>query len=152
MHPTDLVAEFMIHVPLPFFSWKMVLCLLLLECFWSFLSFQAQVQIARDNAVTSQQRSASGRRMRKEACPDRTGSNPFTEQDSGILDVDDEEADGVREELFKYCFKRIFIHTILLIPNHLLLFLFPFLLTALLKNPRGLAVGLLAQSRHPSLS
>lgn len=56
---------------------------------------QAQVQIARDNAVTSQQRSASGWRIRKEACPDRTGSNPFTEQDSGIIDVEDEEMDEV---------------------------------------------------------
>ncbi|XP_056612461.1 exocyst complex component 6B [Triplophysa dalaica] len=56
---------------------------------------QAQVQIARDNAVTSQQHSASGRRIQKEACLDRTGSNPFTEQDSGILDVENEEADKV---------------------------------------------------------
>ncbi|XP_065104847.1 exocyst complex component 6B isoform X1 [Paramisgurnus dabryanus] len=60
---------------------------------------QAQVQIARDNAVTSQQRSASGRRIRKEVSlgteVDRTGSNPFTEQDSGILDVEDEEGDEV---------------------------------------------------------
>ncbi|XP_057193166.1 exocyst complex component 6B isoform X1 [Triplophysa rosa] len=56
---------------------------------------QAQVQIARDNAVTSQQHSAGGRRIRNEACLDRTGSNPFTEQDSGILDVEDEEADEV---------------------------------------------------------
>lgn len=60
------------------------------------LSFQAQVQIARDNAVTSQQHSASGRRIQKEACLDRTGSNPFTEQDSGILDVENEEGDKVR--------------------------------------------------------
>uniref|UniRef100_A0A671NNW1 Exocyst complex component n=1 Tax=Sinocyclocheilus anshuiensis TaxID=1608454 RepID=A0A671NNW1_9TELE len=56
---------------------------------------QAQVQIARDNAVTSQQRSASGRRIRKEVCSgtevDRNGSNPFSEKDSGILDVEDEE-------------------------------------------------------------
>ncbi|CAM4520594.1 unnamed protein product [Leuciscus chuanchicus] len=56
---------------------------------------QAQVQIARDNAVTSQQRSASGRRIRKEARSgtevDRTESNPFTEQDSGILEVEYEE-------------------------------------------------------------
>lgn len=64
----------------------------------AFVFFQAQVQIARDNAVTSQQRSVSGRRIRKEACPDRTGSNPFTEQDSGIIDVEDEEVDEVRKE------------------------------------------------------
>uniref|UniRef100_A0A673HPR7 Exocyst complex component n=1 Tax=Sinocyclocheilus rhinocerous TaxID=307959 RepID=A0A673HPR7_9TELE len=61
---------------------------------------QAQVQIARDNAVTSQQRSASGRRIRKEACSgtevDRTGSNPFSEKDSGILDVEDAEEEEVR--------------------------------------------------------
>ncbi|XP_058636589.1 exocyst complex component 6B isoform X1 [Onychostoma macrolepis] len=60
---------------------------------------QAQVQIARDNAVTSQQRSAGGRRIRKEACSgtevDRTGSNPFSEKDSGILHVEDEEEDEI---------------------------------------------------------
>ncbi|XP_016346221.1 exocyst complex component 6B-like isoform X2 [Sinocyclocheilus anshuiensis] len=60
---------------------------------------QAQVQIARDNAVTSQQRSASGRRIRKEACSgtevDRTGSNPFSEKDSGIMDVEDAEEDEI---------------------------------------------------------
>ncbi len=64
--------------------------------------WQAQVQIARDNAVTSQQRSASGRRIRKEACSgtevDRTGSNPFSEKDSGILNVEVEEEDEVRGE------------------------------------------------------
>ncbi len=63
---------------------------------------QAQVQIARDNAVTSQQQSASGRRIRKEACSgievDRTESNPFSEKDSGILDVEDEEQNEVREK------------------------------------------------------
>uniref|UniRef100_A0A671NK95 Exocyst complex component n=1 Tax=Sinocyclocheilus anshuiensis TaxID=1608454 RepID=A0A671NK95_9TELE len=41
------------------------------------------------------QRSASGRRIRKEVCSgtevDRNGSNPFSEKDSGILDVEDEE-------------------------------------------------------------
>lgn len=62
------------------------------------------MQIARDNAVTSQQRSASGRRIRKEACSgtevDRNKSNPFTEQDSGILDVEDAEQDEVRRERF----------------------------------------------------
>ncbi|XP_016102100.1 exocyst complex component 6B isoform X1 [Sinocyclocheilus grahami] len=60
---------------------------------------QAQVQIACDNAVTSQQRSASGRRIRKEACSgtevDRTGSNPFSEKNSGILDVEDAEEDEI---------------------------------------------------------
>ncbi|XP_042615799.1 exocyst complex component 6B-like isoform X3 [Cyprinus carpio] len=60
---------------------------------------QAQVQIARDNAVTSQQRSASGRRIRKEMClgtkVDRNGSNPFSEKDSGILDVEDEEENEI---------------------------------------------------------
>lgn len=63
---------------------------------------QAQVQIVCDNAVTSQHQSASGRRIRKEACSgtevDSTGSNPFSEKDSGILDVEDEEQDEVREK------------------------------------------------------
>lgn len=79
---------------LPYFSIDVLLCFV----------FQAQVQIARDNAVTSQQRSASGQRIRKEACSgtevDRNESNPFTEQDSGILDVEDEEQDEVRRERF----------------------------------------------------
>uniref|UniRef100_A0A672S9C4 Exocyst complex component n=1 Tax=Sinocyclocheilus grahami TaxID=75366 RepID=A0A672S9C4_SINGR len=61
---------------------------------------QAQVQIARDNAVTSQQRSASGQRIRKEVCSgtevDRNGSNPFSEKYSGILDVEDEEVSEER--------------------------------------------------------
>uniref|UniRef100_A0A9J8CAS7 Exocyst complex component n=1 Tax=Cyprinus carpio carpio TaxID=630221 RepID=A0A9J8CAS7_CYPCA len=68
---------------------------------------QAQVQIARDNAVTSQQRSASGRRIRKEMClgtkVDRNGSNPFSEKDSGILDVEDEEEnEGARDTFENY--------------------------------------------------
>lgn len=60
------------------------------------------MQIARDNAVTSQQRSASGRRIRKEPCSgtevDRNETNPFAEQDFGILNVEDEEQDEVRRE------------------------------------------------------
>uniref|UniRef100_A0A673JDF1 Exocyst complex component n=1 Tax=Sinocyclocheilus rhinocerous TaxID=307959 RepID=A0A673JDF1_9TELE len=60
---------------------------------------QAQVQIARDNAVTSQQQSVSGRRIQKEVCSgtevDRNGSNPFSEKDSGILDVEDEEENEI---------------------------------------------------------
>lgn len=75
--------------------------------------FQAQVQIARDNAVTSQQRSASGRRIRKEAYSgtevDRTESNPFSEQDSGILDVEYEEEDEVREERFTSAVKHFYL-------------------------------------------
>ncbi|XP_051578323.1 exocyst complex component 6B isoform X2 [Myxocyprinus asiaticus] len=60
---------------------------------------QAQAQISRDNAVTSQQRSARGRRIRKDEGSgtklERTGSSPLSEKDSGILDVEDAEKDEV---------------------------------------------------------
>uniref|UniRef100_A0A4W4HE18 Exocyst complex component n=1 Tax=Electrophorus electricus TaxID=8005 RepID=A0A4W4HE18_ELEEL len=58
---------------------------------------QAQVQSSRDNAITHQQRAGSGRRLRKEAGSgtevDQSGGSPLSEQDSGILDVEDEEDD-----------------------------------------------------------
>uniref|UniRef100_A0AAR2JH00 Exocyst complex component n=1 Tax=Pygocentrus nattereri TaxID=42514 RepID=A0AAR2JH00_PYGNA len=60
---------------------------------------QAQVQNSRDSDVTHQQRTGSGRRLRKEAGSgtevDRSGGSPLSEQDSGILDVEDEEDDEV---------------------------------------------------------
>ncbi|XP_067299607.1 exocyst complex component 6B isoform X2 [Pseudorasbora parva] len=81
---------------------------------------QAQVQIARDNAVTSQQRSASGRRIWKEACADtevdRTENNPFMEQDSGILDVEDEEEEipGAQDLVdFSPVYRCLHIYTVL---------------------------------------
>ncbi|XP_016315683.1 exocyst complex component 6B-like isoform X3 [Sinocyclocheilus anshuiensis] len=79
---------------------------------------QAQVQIARDNAVTSQQRSASGRRIRKEVCSgtevDRNGSNPFSEKDSGILDVEDEEIPGAQDLVdFPPVYRCLHIYTVL---------------------------------------
>ncbi|XP_030635719.1 exocyst complex component 6B isoform X2 [Chanos chanos] len=56
---------------------------------------QAQVQRSLDNALTHQQRAGSGRRSRKEAGQgtelDGQGGSPLSEQDSGILDVEDEE-------------------------------------------------------------
>ncbi|KAI4895765.1 hypothetical protein NFI96_024065 [Prochilodus magdalenae] len=60
---------------------------------------QAQVQSSRDSDVSNQQRTGSGRRLRKEAGSgtevDRSGGSPLSEQDSGILDVEDEEDDEV---------------------------------------------------------
>ncbi|XP_043099795.1 exocyst complex component 6B isoform X2 [Puntigrus tetrazona] len=80
---------------------------------------QAQVQIARDNAVTSQQRSASGRRIRKEMCSgtevDRTGNNPFSEKDSGILDVEEEDEIPGAQDLvdFSPVYRCLHIYTVL---------------------------------------
>uniref|UniRef100_A0A672S9K7 Exocyst complex component n=1 Tax=Sinocyclocheilus grahami TaxID=75366 RepID=A0A672S9K7_SINGR len=79
---------------------------------------QAQVQIARDNAVTSQQRSASGQRIRKEVCSgtevDRNGSNPFSEKYSGILDVEDEEIPGAQDLVdFSPVYRCLHIYTVL---------------------------------------
>uniref|UniRef100_A0A673J351 Exocyst complex component n=1 Tax=Sinocyclocheilus rhinocerous TaxID=307959 RepID=A0A673J351_9TELE len=61
---------------------------------------------------TAMKQSVSGRRIQKEVCSgtevDRNGSNPFSEKDSGILDVEDEEENEVREErlisaVFRMC-------------------------------------------------
>ncbi|XP_072543794.1 exocyst complex component 6B [Salminus brasiliensis] len=59
---------------------------------------QAQVQSSCDSVVRHQQRTGSGRRLRKEGgsgTKDRSGGSPLSEQDSGILDVEDEEDDEV---------------------------------------------------------
>lgn len=59
--------------------------------------YQAQVQRSLDSAVSLQQRAAVGRRLRKEAGLgvgtdiDGQCSSPMSEQDSGVLDVEDEE-------------------------------------------------------------
>lgn len=56
---------------------------------------------SRDSAVTRQQRTGSGWRLRKEAGSgtdvDRSGGSPLSEEDSGILDVEDEEEDEVSD-------------------------------------------------------
>ncbi|KAK3567718.1 hypothetical protein QTP86_022680, partial [Hemibagrus guttatus] len=60
---------------------------------------QAQVRSSRDSAVTRQQRTGSGWRLRKEVGSgtemDRSGGSPLSEEDSGILDVEDEEDEEV---------------------------------------------------------
>ncbi|XP_047667210.1 exocyst complex component 6B isoform X3 [Tachysurus fulvidraco] len=60
---------------------------------------QAQVRSSRDSALTRQQRAGSGWRLRKEAGSgtdvDRSGGSPLSEEDSGILDVEDEEEDEI---------------------------------------------------------
>lgn len=66
-----------------------------------FLSgFQAQLQRLLDNSVSVQPRPLIGRRSRKEAAamgaqmnPRRQAGSTVSRQDSGILDVEDEEED-----------------------------------------------------------
>lgn len=56
---------------------------------------------SRDSAVTWQQRAGSGWRLRKEAGSgtevDRSSGSPLSEEDSGILDVEDEDDDEVSD-------------------------------------------------------
>lgn len=60
---------------------------------------QAQLQRSLDSSVSTQPRALIGRRSRKEAAvaagtdSDGQGGSPVSEQDSGILDVEDEEED-----------------------------------------------------------
>uniref|UniRef100_A0A667ZCQ7 Exocyst complex component n=1 Tax=Myripristis murdjan TaxID=586833 RepID=A0A667ZCQ7_9TELE len=60
---------------------------------------QAQLQRSLDSSVSTQPRALMGRRTRKEAMvaagteSDGQGGSPVSEQDSGILDVEDEEED-----------------------------------------------------------
>ncbi|XP_049338114.1 exocyst complex component 6B isoform X3 [Astyanax mexicanus] len=60
---------------------------------------QAQVQSSRDSDITHQQRTGSGKRLRREVgsgtMVESSGGSPNSEQDSGILDVEDEEDDEV---------------------------------------------------------
>ncbi|KAI1888358.1 hypothetical protein AGOR_G00184180 [Albula goreensis] len=60
---------------------------------------QAQLQRSLDSTFPHQQRAGCGRRARKEAGQgtelDGQGGSPLSEQDSGILDVEDEEDDEV---------------------------------------------------------
>lgn len=65
------------------------------------LVLQAQLQRSLDSSVSTQPRALIGRRSRKEAAAaiasgtdsDGQGGSPVSEQDSGILDVEDEEED-----------------------------------------------------------
>ncbi|XP_034020974.1 exocyst complex component 6B-like [Thalassophryne amazonica] len=63
---------------------------------------QAQLQRSLDSSVSAQPRTVSGRRNRKEAATaaegmenSGEGRSPFLDQDSGILDVEDEDDDDV---------------------------------------------------------
>ncbi|KAM4565537.1 exocyst complex component 6B isoform 1-T1 [Fundulus diaphanus] len=59
---------------------------------------QAQLQRSLDSGVTLQPRALIGRRGRKEAAGTESGGHggsPVSEQDSGVLDVEDEEAEEV---------------------------------------------------------
>ncbi|MEQ2208962.1 hypothetical protein XENOCAPTIV_020782 [Xenoophorus captivus] len=62
----------------------------------------AQLQRSLDSSVTLQPRALIGRRSRKEAATAAAGTesggqgdSPMSEQDSGILDVEDEEEEEV---------------------------------------------------------
>uniref|UniRef100_A0A8K9Y3V9 Exocyst complex component n=1 Tax=Oncorhynchus mykiss TaxID=8022 RepID=A0A8K9Y3V9_ONCMY len=85
---------------------------------------QAQVQRSLDSAVSLQQRAAVGRRLRKEAGLgagtdiDGQGSSPMSEQDSGVLDVEDEEDEdevpGAQELVdFSPVYRCLHIYTVL---------------------------------------
>ena len=64
---------------------------------------QAQLQRSLDSSVSTQPRALIGRRSRKEAAATTDGGghggSPVSEQDSGILDVEDEEEDDEVREL-----------------------------------------------------
>ncbi|XP_015199336.1 exocyst complex component 6B isoform X1 [Lepisosteus oculatus] len=82
---------------------------------------QAQLQRNLDSAVSRQQRVGSGRRARKEGGLgtelDGQGCSPLSEQDSGILDVEDEEEEEVpgAQELvdFSPVYRCLHIYTVL---------------------------------------
>ncbi|KAF7706364.1 hypothetical protein HF521_019618 [Silurus meridionalis] len=82
---------------------------------------QAQVRSSRDSAITRQQRAGSGWRLRKEAGSgtevDRSGGSPQSEEDSGILDVEDEDDDEVHgaQDLvdFSPVYRCLHIYTVL---------------------------------------
>lgn len=69
--------------------------------------FQAQVRSSRNSAVTRQQRAGSGWRLRKEVGSgtevDWSGGSPLSEEDSGILDVEDEDDDEVSDHDVRSC-------------------------------------------------
>ncbi|XP_023693903.1 exocyst complex component 6B isoform X2 [Paramormyrops kingsleyae] len=82
---------------------------------------QAQVQRSLDSALSHQQSAGSGRRVRKEVGQSTEltgqGGSPQSEQDSGILDVEDEEEDEVpgAHELvdFSPVYRCLHIYTVL---------------------------------------
>lgn len=82
--------------------WVSLTCVGLFSCF----VLQAQLQRSLDSSVSTQPRVLMGRRGRKEAAAmamaaalgagtdsGGQGGSPLSEQDSGILDVEDEEED-----------------------------------------------------------
>ncbi|KAM9500134.1 exocyst complex component 6B isoform 2-T2 [Clarias gariepinus] len=82
---------------------------------------QAQVRSSRDSAVTRQQRAGNGWRLRKETGSgtevDRSGGSPLSEEDSGILDVEDEDDDegpGAQDLVdFSPVYRCLHIYTVL---------------------------------------
>lgn len=72
-----------------------------------FVALQAQVQRSLDSSIPTQPRALIRRRSRREVSAvtgvddDTQGGSPKSEQDSGILDVEEEEEeDEVRRKLF----------------------------------------------------
>ncbi|KAM8880712.1 exocyst complex component 6B isoform 1-T1 [Synchiropus picturatus] len=85
---------------------------------------QAQLQRSMDSSVSMQHRALNGRRHRKEVFAggtatqsDGEGGSPLSEQDSGILDVEDEEDDempGAQDLVdFSPVYHCLHIHTVL---------------------------------------
>uniref|UniRef100_A0A673BCQ8 Exocyst complex component n=1 Tax=Sphaeramia orbicularis TaxID=375764 RepID=A0A673BCQ8_9TELE len=80
---------------------------------------QAQLQRSLDSSVSTQPRALIGRRVRKEAAAGAgtDGGSPLSEQDSGILDVEDEEEEeeDVTQDLvdFSPVYRCLHIYTVL---------------------------------------
>ncbi|KAM4706566.1 exocyst complex component 6B [Discoglossus pictus] len=80
---------------------------------------QAQQQRNLDNILSQQTKSGLGRRHKKDICPNSevNGTSPMSEQDSGILDVEDEdeeEAPGTQDLVdFSPVYRCLHIYTVL---------------------------------------
>ncbi|KAM4012734.1 LOW QUALITY PROTEIN: exocyst complex component 6B-like [Anomaloglossus baeobatrachus] len=81
---------------------------------------QAQQQRSLDNILTLQTKGILGRRYKKDLCPspEMNGTSPMSEQDSGILDVEDEdeeeEAPGTQDLVdFSPVYRCLHIYTVL---------------------------------------
>ncbi|XP_077136451.1 exocyst complex component 6B isoform X2 [Ranitomeya variabilis] len=79
---------------------------------------QAQQQRSLDNILTLQTKGILGKRYKKDLClsPEMNGTSPMSEQDSGILDVEDEEeeAPGTQDLVdFSPVYRCLHIYTVL---------------------------------------
>ncbi|XP_018416706.1 PREDICTED: exocyst complex component 6B isoform X5 [Nanorana parkeri] len=81
---------------------------------------QAQQQRSMDNMLSGQSRGGLGKRYKRDLCPspEVNGTSPMSEQDSGILDVEDEdeeeEAPGTKDLVdFSPVYRCLHIYTVL---------------------------------------